>query len=471
MGKRKLPLRQITRIVGEENLLLEEEDLCSYGYDASRLKGSPDCVAFPGGVHEVAELIKLANRERLAVYPRGAGSGMVGAAIPGIGGMVLSLSRLNRIMEIDADNMLAVAQPGVVTAQLQKKTLECGLFYPPDPASLQFSTLGGNVAMCAGGPRAVKYGVTRDYVLGLEAVLPTGAIIRTGTRTAKGVVGYDLTRLLVGSEGTLGIFTEITVRLIPAPETARTMIAVFPVLEDAARTVCEILKRRIIPSTIELMDQASIRAVENYLHLGLPINAEALLLIEVDGRAALVDEDISSIEAICRKSGSSEIEVARTETDRERLWQARRAISPALGQIKPGKINEDVTVPRTQIPALIRAIGVLAEKYRLTIVNFGHAGDGNIHTNIMLDRKSADELSRAEMAVEELFRTVLALGGTLSGEHGIGITKSPFFGWEVQPGAYEAMLKIKKALDPLNILNPGKMFVSDRAFFAVNDEQ
>jgi glycolate oxidase len=464
MGARKPPLKEITRIVGKENLLSEEEDLCSYGYDASRLRGSPDCVAFPGNVGEVAELLRLANRDRIAVYPRGAGSGMVGAAVPGIGGMVLSLNRLNRIMEIDADNMLAVVQPGVITAQLQKKVSEYGLFYPPDPASFQFSTLGGNVAMCAGGPRAVKYGVTRDYVLGLEAVLPTGAVIRTGTRTVKGVVGYDLTRLLVGSEGTLAIFTEITLRLIPAPETARTMMAVFPVLEDAAGTVCVILKRRIIPSTIELMDQASIRVVENYLRLGLPTEAEALLLIEVDGRPALVDEDICSIEEICRGSGSSEIQIARTEADRERLWQARRAISPALGQIKPGKINEDVTVPRTQIPALIRAISSIAEKYRLTIVNFGHAGDGNIHTNIMLDRKSADELDRAGKAVEELFTIVLDLGGTLSGEHGIGIAKSPFFPWEVQPGALEAMLKIKNALDPLNILNPGKMFVPDRAF-------
>lgn len=464
MGKKQLPLPEIIRIVGEKNVLIEQEDLYSYGYDASRLKGTPDCVVFPGSAHEVSELIKLANRDRFAVYPRGAGSGMVGAAVPGTGGMVLALNRFNRIMEIDGDNMLAVVQPGVITAQLQKELLEYGLFYPPDPASLQFSTLGGNVAMCAGGPRAVKYGVTRDYVLGLEAVLPTGVVIRTGTRTVKGVVGYDLTRLLVGSEGTLGIFTEITLRLIPAPETVRTMMAVFPKLEDAAATVCGILKQRIIPSTLELMDQATIRVVENYLHLGLPVDAEALLLIEVDGRASLVDEDIARISVICRSSGSSEVEIARTEADRERLWQARRAISPALGQIKPGKINEDVTVPRTQIPALIRAISTLAEKHQLIIVNFGHAGDGNIHTNIMLDRKNADELARAGKAVEELFRTVLDLGGTLSGEHGVGIAKSPFFRWEVQPEAFNAMLKIKKALDPLNILNPGKMFVSDRAF-------
>ncbi len=463
--KKSVLLHQIANIVGKENLLEQLEDRCSYGYDASRLKGIPDFVVFPADVHQVAQLVKLANREHLAVYPRGAGSGMVGAAVPGSGGMVICINRLNRILEIDPDNMLAVVQPGVVTGQLQKELLDYGLFYPPDPASLQFSTIGGNVAMCAGGPRAVKYGVTRDYVLGLEAVLPTGRIIRTGTRTVKGVVGYDLTRLLVGSEGTLGIFTRIVLRVVPAPETTRTLLAVFPRLEDAARTVSEIIKQRIIPSTLELMDQASIRAVENHLHMGLPTEAEALLLIEADGREVLVREDMVRINQICRESGASETETAHTESDRERLWQARRALSPALGRIRPGKINEDVTVPRTEIPALIRATRRIAEKYELIIVCFGHAGDGNIHTNIMLDKKNRDELQRAEKAVEELFRTVLALGGTLSGEHGIGIAKSPFFRWEIEDAAFDTMWTIKRALDPLNIMNPGKMFVSDRAFF------
>lgn len=462
---KSLPLSEIIRITGGEHVLTSPEDCHCYGYDASKLKGTPQCIVFPGSVEETAELIRLANRERFPVFPRGAGSGMVGAAVPSGGGMVMVLTRLNRILEIDPDNMLAVVEPGVVTGDFQKAVLRHGLFYPPDPASLQFSTLGGNVAMCSGGPRAVKYGVTRDYVMGLEAVLPTGSIVRTGVRTMKGVVGYDLTRLLVGSEGTLGIFTKIILRLIPAPQSARTMMAVFPRLEGAAQTVCEIIRNRIVPSMLELMDQATIRVVENYLHLGLPTQAEALLLIEVDGRESILDEDMEQIRKICSRQGASEVEVARSEADRDRLWQARRAISPALGQIKPGKINEDVTVPRTQIPALVRFIRSLAEKYRLTIVNFGHAGDGNIHTNIMLDRKDSDELKRAEKAVEELFRKVLDLGGTLSGEHGIGITKSPFFQWEVGDEGFEAMWRIKKALDPLNILNPGKMFVQNRAFF------
>jgi len=465
MVMHSLPIDEIARIVGPENTLTEPEELCCYGYDASKLSALPDVVAFPGNVEEVAGLLRLANRHRFPVFPRGAGSGIVGAAVPWDGGMVLSLTRLNRVLEIDPDNLLAVSEPGVVTGTFQKAVLRHGLFYPPDPASLQFCTLGGNVAMCAGGPRAVKYGVTRDYVLGLEAVLPTGSIINTGTRTVKGVVGYDLTRLLVGSEGTLGIFTKIILRLVPAPEAVRTLMAVFPSLDAAAKTVSAIIKQRIIPSTLEFMDQATIRVVERYLQIGLPTHSEAILLIEVDGRECLLDGDAKKIGEICDQWGATEVEIAHTEAERERLWQARRAVSPALGQIKPGKINEDVTVPRTEIPALIRAIEQLAEKYDLTIVCFGHAGDGNIHTNIMLDRKNEDELRRSERAVEELFHIVLNLGGTLSGEHGIGITKSPFLQWEIGEEGYDAMWRIKTALDPLNILNPGKMFLPNRAFF------
>lgn len=465
MRQHLFPFEEIISIVGARNALTAPEDLLCYSYDASKLRATPDAVAFPGNVDEIAALLKLANRYRIPVFPRGAGSGIVGAAVPWNGGLVLVLTRLNRILELDPDNLLAIVEPGVITGDFQKAVLQHGLFYPPDPASLQFCTLGGNVAMCAGGPRAVKYGVTRDYVLGLEAVLPTGSIINTGTRTVKGVVGYDLTRLLVGSEGTLGIFTKINLRLVPAPESVRTAMAVFPELEAAARAVSAIIRERIIPSTLELMDQATIRAVENYLQIGLPTASEAVLLIEVDGRETLLEEDMQRIGTICSQCGAAEVTIARSEAEREQLWKARRAVSPALGQIKPGKINEDVTVPRTQIPALIRDIQRLAEKYALTIVCFGHAGDGNIHTNIMVDRDNEDELKRSEKAVEELFRMVLDRGGTLSGEHGIGITKSPFLQWEIGAEGYQAMWRIKTALDPLNILNPGKMFVPNRAFF------
>jgi glycolate oxidase len=436
-----------------------------YSYDASKMKFLPECVIFPGSTAEVAEILKLANRNRFPIYPRGAGTGMVGAALPRSGGVALVMTRFNRILEVDQENMIAVVEPGVITGEFQRHVAQYGLFYPPDPASLQFSTIGGNAAMCAGGPRAVKYGVTRDYVMGLQVVLPTGEITHTGTRTQKGVVGYDLTRLMVGSEGTLGVFTQLILKLIPAPESVRTLLAVFPLLENAAKAVSEIIRNRIIPSTLELMDQATVEVVEKYLKIGLPVDAEALLLIEVDGRDKILDEDAAAIAAICSACGASRVEAARSGNDRDRLWKARRSISPALGQIKPDKINEDVTVPRTQIPALIQFVQSLAEKYQLTIVSFGHAGDGNIHTNIMLDKSDGDEAERAVKAVEELFRAVLDLGGTLSGEHGVGIAKSPFIEMEIGTEGLQAMLKIKQALDPHNVLNPGKMFIPDRAFF------
>jgi glycolate oxidase len=460
-----VPVEQITRIVGAENVSSSPEERCCYGYDASKLQAMPECVAFPGSAAEVAELLKLANRETFPVFARGAGSGMVGAAVPWGGGLVIAMNRLNRILHLDPDNLLAVVQPAVVTATLQNAVAPMGLFYPPDPASLQFSTLGGNVAMCSGGPRAVKYGVTRDYVMALEVVLATGTILRTGSQSMKSVVGYDLTRLMVGSEGTLGIFTEITLRLLPRPESLRTLLAVFPLLEDAAQAVANIIKNRIIPCTLELMDQAAIQAVENYLKIGLPVDAEAVLLIELDGQECVLNQELPRVRDICQEAGARDVEIAHSEAEREQLWRARRSISAALGLIRPGKINEDIAVPRTHIPSLIKAIRALAEKHRLLIVNFGHAGDGNIHMNILLDPHDPKERERAEQAVEELFRVVIGMGGTLSGEHGIGITKSPFFPLEVGREGWEAMWRIKQALDPRNILNPGKMFVGNGAFF------
>jgi glycolate oxidase len=458
-----LPFSLIEAIVGGENLLRAPEELHCYSFDASKMRSAPEGVAFPADGAEVSALVKLANQHHFALYPRGAGSGMVGACLPR-GGLVIVTNRLNRILEVDVDNMTAIVEPGVITGEFQKAVSKYGLFYPPDPASLAFSTMGGNVAMCSGGPRAVKYGVTRDYLLGLEMVLPTGELIRTGTRTMKGVVGYDMTRLMAGSEGTLGIFTKIVVRLIPAPQSVRTLTGVFSNLDCAVNAICGILKARIIPSTIELMDQATLCAIENHLGIGLPVEAEALVLIEVDGPDMVLDGEVAQVEGICRQAGATLTQTARSREERERLWLARRSISPALGRIRPGKINEDVTVPRTRIPELIRSIRWLAQKHDLTIVCFGHAGDGNIHTNIMLDRKNANERQRAGRAVEELFGIVLGLGGTISGEHGVGIAKSPFIEQEVGAGGLEAMRRIKKALDPLNIMNPGKMFVSDRAF-------
>ncbi|MEJ5347503.1 MAG: FAD-linked oxidase C-terminal domain-containing protein [Desulfosoma sp.] len=458
-------LQSLREIVGEDHVLTALEDRVSYGYDASKLTALPQAVVFPANACQISEVVRLANRWRFPIYPRGAGSGMVGGAVPDRGGVVLSLARLNRILEIHPEDMVAVVEPAVVTGVFQKTVAQYGLFYPPDPASLEFSTIGGNVATCAGGPRAVKYGVTRDYVLGLEAVLPTGELITTGTRTMKGVVGYDLTRLLIGSEGTLGIITKIVLRLIPAPEAVMTVSAVFARIEDAAHAVVAVLQARIIPTCLELLDAATLRAVSKYSSLEIPEQAEGMLIAEVDGPPEVLPRHMATMEDIFRQHEAFRVSVAKSPQERDKLWATRRAISPALGRIRSGKINEDVTVPRSRIADLIKFNQTLARKYDLVIVSFGHAGDGNIHTNIMVDRSNPQEMARAEKAVEELFQEVLRLGGTLSGEHGIGLTKSCFFQWEVHPGAFEAMIRIKHALDPHDIMNPGKMFAPNRAFF------
>jgi len=333
-----------------------------------------------------------------------------------------------------------------------------GLFYPPDPSSSDFSTLGGNLAECAGGPKAIKYGVTRDYVLGLEAVLPTGEIIRTGVQTTKGVAGYDLTRLLVGSEGTLGIITRMTLKLLPLPQSVMTLTAVFHRLETATETVSEIIRRGIIPRTLEFMDNASIRCVERHLKMGLPVDAGALLLIETDGDPEETIKTIKKLQDVCRTNGAYDVRTAATADEAQALWKARKAISPALFQYAPHKINEDIVVPRSRIPQMIRRIESLREKTGLFMASFGHAGDGNIHFNIMLDKNDPAALKKAEDTVEEIFDYTVELGGTLSGEHGIGITKAPYLSKEIGPEAIALMKRIKKAFDPNGILNPGKIF-------------
>jgi glycolate oxidase len=310
----------------------------------------------------------------------------------------------------------------------------------------------------SGGPRAIKYGVTKDYILGLEAVLPTGEIIHTGVKTVKGVVGYDLTRLLIGSEGTLGIITKILLKLLPKPKKVRTALAVFPEVDDAARAVTEIIRSKIIPATLEFMDCTAMQCVEDYLEVGLPKKAGAMLLIEVDGDDDVVGKEIKQIDLLCNKYNTGQILIAADDQEQEKLWEARRAISPALGRLKPTKINEDIVVPRTKVPSIIKRIRKIAEDFNLTIINFGHAGDGNIHVNIMTDKQDKDEYERAEKAVKEIFLAVLDLEGTISGEHGVGLTKSPYIRMEIEPVALRKMQEIKKIFDPNNIMNPGKIF-------------
>jgi len=451
-------IQGIKNIVGKENVVEDKETRICYSYDATNLRYLPDLIVYPFNREQISAILKLANEARFPVIPRGAGTGFTGGTLPVEGGVVLVLTKMNRVLQIDPENLVAVVEPGVVTYHLQQEVEKIGLFYPPDPASLKSSTIGGNVAECAGGPRAVKYGVTKDYVLGLEVVLPTGEIITTGVQTVKSVVGYDLTKLLVGSEGTLGIITKIILRLLPLPKAKRTMLAMFPDIEAAATTVSQIIASRIIPTTLEFMDNATIRCVEDYLHMGLPVEAGALLIIEVDGAPEALNGEVGEIQKICQANRAIDTKVAKDDKEAEELWKARRAVSSAVVKLNPTKINEDVTVPRSKVANLLRQMEAISKKHNLIIVNFGHAGDGNIHVNVLIDRRKPGEEERAHVAVKEIFEATLGLGGTLSGEHGIGITKAPYLAMELGDMGVKVMKRIKQSFDPNNILNPGKIF-------------
>lgn len=451
-------LKELRSIVGPEHVLTSPEELVCYSYDSTPVVSLPDAIVVPGDTSEVAEVLKVANRERLPVVPRGAGTNISGGSVPIKKGLVLSMSRFDRILEIDEQNLTATVQPAVVTANLHA-AVECrGLFYPPDPSSLSASTIGGNVAEGAGGPRAVKYGTTKDYVLGLEVVLPSGAVMRTGGKTVKNVSGYNMTQLFVGSEGTLGVITEITLRLIPLPEARQTQLAIFDRLEDAARTVSSIIAARIVPTTIELIDNTSIRKIEAYRSVGYPVDADAVLLIEVDGSEAEVARQTEQIEQIVRTHGARELKIARTKDEAEQLWLGRRVSFGALARSKPTVVTEDVTVPRDKVAVMVQRLKHLAEKYALDVAIMGHAGDGNMHPLVMTDFRNLDEMERMERFFGEAFRIALELGGTLSGEHGIGSVKAPYMEMQFGKEGVEAMRAIKLALDPNNILNPGKIF-------------
>jgi len=450
--------RDLRNITGRDYCSKTKEDLVCYGYDATAINFLPDAIIFPEKTSQVASILRLADRDHFNVIPRGSGSGMTGGALPVHGGVVVIMTRFNRIHKIDTDNLVAHVEPGVITGDFHRAVEEEGLFYPPDPASSVFCTLGGNMAECAGGPSAVKYGVTRDYVLGLEVVLPTGQIIKTGVITTKGVVGYDLTRLFIGSEGTLGIITHMTLRLLPLPEGIRTMTAVFDEIDKAAQTVSEIIRRSIIPRTIEFMDHASIQCVKEHLKIDLPTKAEAILLIDVDGTEGETNRAMARLKELCLSQGAKRVIVAKNKLEAENLWKARKAISPSLFKYGPDKINEDIVVPRSKIPEMVKKIDALRKETGLTMASFGHAGDGNIHFNIMLDKKDKAQLKNAEAAVEDLFDHTLKLGGTISGEHGIGITKAPYMAKEIGVVELDLMKKIKKVFDPKGILNPGKIF-------------
>jgi glycolate oxidase len=449
----------IAAIVGPEHLRRDPDALLRYGTDAL-LKGRPaDLVVLPGSTAEVAAVARQCHDMRVPLIPRGGGTGYTGGAVPLSGGVVLSLERLNRILEIDEENLLAIVEPNVITGTLQEAVERLGLFYPPDPASLKQSVIGGNVAECAGGPRAFKYGTTKRYVLGLEAVLPTGEIIHTGSKVVKNVVGYDLTQLIVGSEGTLAIVTRITLRLIPKPPVQITLRALFASVTAAVGAVSELLRRRVVPATIELIDGECLDSVARYVGERLaPPGTGALLLVEVDGMGSGVADEADAVEAACAASGGVDIVRASDPVSREALWRVRREISPSLKTIAPLKLNHDVVVPRGRIPQLFALVDRIKQEFRLTIPCFGHAGDGNIHVNVMVDPADADAVRRAHEAERALFEGVIALEGSISGEHGIGFSKAPFIGLELSEVEIALMKRLKAAFDPHNVLNPGKIF-------------
>lgn len=433
------------------------EDLLCYGFDSSGLEAPPTAVVWPQDVTDVITVIKYACTNQIPVIPRGAGTGMTGGAVPSKGAIILSMEKMNRIIEIDEENLTALVEPGVLNGKLQRELQRRSLFYPPDPASMNFCTIGGNVAENAGGARAVKYGVTKDYVIGLEAVLPDGRLIKTGVKTPKGVVGYDLTGLLVGSEGTLAVITKIRLKVLPLPQEVITLLVFFKELEKIGLAVTQIISEGIIPRTLEFLDRETIKAVENYKPIGLPKDIDAMLLIELDGNPAVITKDAEKISGICGRL-DGEIIMAENEAAREKLWEARRAVSPALFHISPTKINEDIVVPRSRLPEMLRILKGLSESSGIRIVNFGHAGDGNIHVNLMVDRGNKNEYEKAVKLVEDIFRATLELGGTISGEHGVGLTKKNYISMEIRPDELELMKKIKAVFDPKNILNPGKIF-------------
>lgn len=459
-------VQELQAIVGAECVLTEEADLIAYSIDGTWTEGRPLAVVLAANAEEISAVLRLANREHVVVTPRGSASGLSGGSVPLAGGIALSTARMNRIREIDRINCVAVVEPGVITGTLQAEVEKLGLFYPPDPSSLKISTIGGNVAENAGGAHCLKYGVTSDYVMGLQIVLPTGEIIRTGGRMVKNVTGYNLRQLFTGAEGTLGIITEVTLKLLPLPRYHLTALATFQSIDEAASTVTEVMGSGILPASVELMDQISMQCVEELFHLGLPVDAEALLLFAFDGNhEQVVRDDLDAVTTICRSGGARSVQIAHSSEEDERLWQARRSIAPALARRKPNKLSEDVSVPRSAIPAMIRQVRAIALKYDLLIPVFGHAGDGNLHPNILCDRQDAEEMQRVRAAAAEIFAAAIDCGGTLSGEHGIGLLKKEFLEQDLGSDAVDVMKRIKLALDPNTILNPGKIFPTGKSEF------
>jgi glycolate oxidase len=456
-------ISQLTEILGAKNVLTSQEDLITYSFDGTAaLQQLPGCVVFVHNAAEVAAVLQLAVREKIPVVTRGSGTGLSGGSLPSANCIVLCTVRMNRILELDRANLTMLVEPGVTTLEVSDAALAANLFYPPDPGSMKISTIGGNVAENSGGLRGLKYGVTRNYVMGLEVVLPDGEILWTGNKCVKDVAGYSLRDLFVGSEGTLGVITKVLLRLIPKPVAKKTMVATFSAMDQAAEAVSAIIAAQIIPCTLEFLDRTTIHCVEDFAKIGLPLDCEALLLIESDGHPAVVAEEAAQMEKICRERGCLEVRVAKDDAEGTKLASARRSAFSALARVAPTTILEDATVPRSELARMIRFVEQVARKYKLRIGTFGHMGDGNLHPTFLTDERNKEEMHRVELAFHEIFDEAIRLGGTITGEHGIGVAKKSFLPKFAGDAQMRVMRELRKALDPSGILNPGKMFDSPK---------
>lgn len=450
---------EFQQAVGEANVLTAPEDIIPYGFDGTAaLKQRPFAVVLPASTSEVAACVKICDRHDLPVHARGSGTGLSGGSVPSAGGVVVVLTRMDRVLELDPANLTITVESGLVTDEINRAVAPHGLFYPPDPSSLRVSTIGGNVAENSGGLRGLKYGVTRNYVMGIKVVTAQGDIAEFGNACVKDVAGYSMKDLFIGSEGTLGIITEIRLRLLPRPVARQTLLATFATMTRAAETVSAIIAAKIIPCTLEFLDQTTIRCVEDYTHVGLPMDCAALLLMETDGSPETVATEAQQMEAIAREYGATSVRIAADENEANELAKARRSAFAALARIRPTTILEDVTVPRSELTTLVEFIAATAMRHRLQVGTFGHMGDGNLHPTFLTDERDAEEMKRVHQALDEIVGETLRLGGTITGEHGVGLAKKPWLRQQVGDASYELMRQIKKTLDPRGRLNPGKIF-------------
>ncbi|MGA2177711.1 MAG: FAD-linked oxidase C-terminal domain-containing protein [Verrucomicrobiota bacterium] len=450
---------ELRRLVGAANVLTAQEDLIAYSYDGTAaLQQMPGCVALVATTQQVSEVVKYANTARIPVVTRGSGTGLSGGSLPIPDCIVLCTVKMNNILELDRANLTLLAEPGVTTQQIANAAAAAGLFYPPDPGSMKISTIGGNVAENSGGLRGLKYGITRNYVMGLEVVLPKGDILWTGNKCVKDVAGYSIKDLFIGSEGTLGVITKVLLKLIPKPAAKKTMVATFSRMDHAAEAVSAIIAAHIIPCTLEFLDRTTIHCVEDYARIGLPLDCEALLLMESDGHPAAVADEAARMEQICREKGCKEVRVARDPAEGDRLASARRSAFSALARVAPTTILEDATVPRSELARMIRFVETVAKKHHLRIGTFGHMGDGNLHPTVLTDERNHEEMRRVEEAFKEIFGEAIRLGGTITGEHGVGLSKKSFLPKFLGGAQMEVTRALRRVLDPNGILNPGKMF-------------